>query len=207
MSRVSARKELRKPTTGWGGGRRGGRVCRWDWRRCTTTGISRGCAQNERWEEGGASECRGSRGKEKAPAQERLRGDWEEEQGNGREKEAFKDCVRFVVTEGDRDQPETGRLAGRDWGDGGLARGSGKGRDGQPRQNRVDSRVRTVCGRNCSSLFSFREDSVCQPADAMSFAPEAMEYLSLNRLTVWTSCVNQAGSVLSPFVNSFLQRV
>ncbi len=25
-----------------------------------------------------------------------------EEQGNGREKETFKDCVRFVVTEGDR---------------------------------------------------------------------------------------------------------
>lgn len=60
------------------------------------------------------------------------------EQGNGRKKEAFKDWVRFVVTERDRAQRGRGGLLARDRGDGGLARGSRKGKEGR--------RVSTVCG-------------------------------------------------------------
>lgn len=114
--------------------------------------------------ERGASECRGGGSKERKGAgpedgECRVSVGWE--QGNGREKEGFKDCARFVVTERDKRQGErqgparTGRAAlpcrdrGRAGEPGVLERGSQEGLQGRSTLCRVggDSTVR---GRNCS---------------------------------------------------------
>ena len=165
VSRVSARKELRKPTTGWGGGRRGGRVCRWNWHRCTTARIPHGWPKTR----DGRREVRASvgevEGKKRLRPKRGLRG---KEQGNGREKEAFKDCVRFVVTEGDRAQPGRGGLLATTGvmvvSPGVLERG---GTGGQDRSVSIVRSARRAAGIAARSPFS-QEGSVCQTANVVS---------------------------------------
>lgn len=185
VSRVSARKELRKPTTGWGGGRRGGRVCRWNWHRCTTARIPHGWPKTR----DGRREVRASVGE--VEGKKRLRpkrgtGKWEGKGGI--------QGLRAFRRYGRRQGPaRTGRLAGHDWGDGGLARGSGKGRDGRPRQVRVDSQICTARGRNCSSLALLPRGFRLPNCQCGVSRRSKIYQNPLNPMPRSTSCVRQDG--------------
>jgi hypothetical protein len=104
--------------------------CRWNWAPLHDHENSFGDGPKTRGgkTKDGRASVEGSKRKKRPQPRRgsRLR---EQEQGNGREKEAFKDWVRFAVTERGRGPSQDGAATGVD---AGLARGSGKGKEGRP---------------------------------------------------------------------------